>query len=163
MYKGWISKAIRLLVNWVLRACKPLLSYEKISRSNIRGETPCYVRKVERWITPYSGPRDFFDRIKVVYTPTREKWKTIYFFPCTTLYFWKVYHHLPQGWNSSTQNKSQCFRLYPFIIGVYQDLLVCYCRQIVPRSTQSWFTATEIKLIYLLFPLKVELLLLRLS
>ena len=57
--------------NWVLRACKPLLSYENISRSKIRGETPCYVRKVERWITPYSGPRDFFDRIKVVYMPAR--------------------------------------------------------------------------------------------
>ena len=71
MYRGWICKAIRLLVNWVLRACKPLLSYENISRSKIRGGTPCYVRKVERWITPYSGPRDFFDRIKVVYTPAR--------------------------------------------------------------------------------------------
>ena len=45
---GLISKAIRLLVNWVLRACKPPLSYENISRAKLKGETPCYARKVER-------------------------------------------------------------------------------------------------------------------
>ena len=31
----WICNAIRLLVNRVLRSCKPLLSYENISRSKI--------------------------------------------------------------------------------------------------------------------------------
>ena len=45
-----------------------------------------------------------------------EKWKTIYFFLCTTFYFRKVYHHLPQGWNSSTQNYSKCLRLYSFFM-----------------------------------------------
>ena len=38
------------------------------------------------------------------------------FFPCTTFYFQKVQHHLPQGWNTSTQNESQCLRLYSFLL-----------------------------------------------